>query len=163
MIDQVRASLSSLSKSERAVAETILADPEHSVHLSMARLAKAAGVSEPTVNRFCRSLGCRGFPDFKLRLAQTLANPANFQVRGLDDADSTLQLADKMFETAMSRINRARTRLPEQDLVGVISEILDCRRLLIYGLGPTSGLTRGAQELFIGTPIAVVVHTDVVI
>ena len=70
MINQVRASLSSLSKSERAVAETILADPEHSVHLSIARLATAAGVSEPTVNRFCRSLGCRGFPDFKLRLAQ---------------------------------------------------------------------------------------------
>lgn len=79
MIDQVRASLSNLSKSERAVAETILADPEHSVHLSIARLAVAAGVSEPTVNRFCRSLGCRGFPDFKLRLAQTLANPATFR------------------------------------------------------------------------------------
>ena len=43
MIDQVRASLSNLSKSERAVAETILADPEHSVHLSIARLAVAAG------------------------------------------------------------------------------------------------------------------------
>ncbi len=163
MIDQVRASLSSLSKSERAVAETILADPEHSVHLSIARLAVAAGVSEPTVNRFCRSLGCRGFPDFKLRLAQTLANPATFQVRGLEDSDSILQLADKMFETAMSRMNRARTRLPEQDLIGVIGEILDCRRLLIYGLGPTSGLARGAQELFIGAPIAVVVHTDAVI
>ena len=40
MINQVRASLSSLSKSERAVAETILADPEHSVHLSIARLAR---------------------------------------------------------------------------------------------------------------------------
>ncbi|MBL6810239.1 MAG: hypothetical protein ISQ57_06755, partial [Litoricola sp.] len=39
VINQVRASLSSLSKSERAVAETILADPEHSVHLSIARLA----------------------------------------------------------------------------------------------------------------------------
>ena len=34
MIDQVRASLSNLSKSERAVAEAILADPEHSVHLA---------------------------------------------------------------------------------------------------------------------------------
>ena len=137
MIRQVRASLSNLSKSERAVAETILGNPEQSVHLSIARLAIAAGVSEPTVNRFCRSLGCLGFPDFKLRLAQTLANPASFQIRGLNHNDSNLQLADKMFETAMSRMNRAWTRFPEQDLPGVIREILDCRRLLIYGLGPT--------------------------
>ena len=47
MIHQVRASLSNLSKSERAVAETILRDPEQSVHLSIARLAIAAGVSNP--------------------------------------------------------------------------------------------------------------------
>ncbi len=163
MLDQVRASLSNLSKSERAVAETILSDPERSVHLSIARLAMAAGVSEPTVNRFCRSLGCKGFPDFKLRLAQTLANPASFQVRGLNDTDTAPLLADKMFETAMSRLSRARARLPEQDLAGVIGEIRDCRRLLIYGLGPTSGLARGAQELFIGAPVTVLVHTDAVI
>lgn len=163
MLDQVRASLSNLSKSERAVAETILSDPERSVHLSIARLAVAAGVSEPTVNRFCRSLGCKGFPDFKLRLAQTLANPASFQVRGLNDTDTAPLLADKMFETAMSRLSRARARLPEQDLAGVIGEIRDCRRMLIYGLGPTSGLARGAQELFIGSPVTVLVHTDAVI
>lgn len=78
MINQVRASLSSLSQSERAVAETILADPERPVHPSIARQVTAAGVSEPTVNRFCQSLGCRGFPDFKQRLAQTLANAATF-------------------------------------------------------------------------------------
>ena len=63
------------------------------------------------MNRFCRSLGCRGFPDFKLCLAQTLANPANFEVRSLQDNDSNLQLADKMFETALARVVRARTRL----------------------------------------------------
>ena len=57
MIFKIKASLSNLSKSERAVAEIVLADPEQSVHFSIARLATAAGVSEPTVNRFCRSLG----------------------------------------------------------------------------------------------------------
>ena len=44
----------------------------------------------------------------------------------------------------------------------MIGEILDCRRLLIYGLGKTSGLARGAQELFIGAPIAVVIHINAV-
>jgi RpiR family carbohydrate utilization transcriptional regulator len=126
-------------------------------------MAVAADVSEPTVNRFCRSLGCKGFPDFKLRLAQTIANPASFQVRGLNDTDTAPLLADKLFETAMSRLGRARARLPEQDLAGVIGEIRDCQRLLIYGLGPTSGLARGAQELFIGAPVTVLVHTDAVI
>ena len=163
MLDQMRASLTNLSKSERSVGEAILSDPERAVHMSIARLAVASGVSEPTVNRFCRSLGCKGFPDFKLKLAQSLANPASFQVRGLNDNDTAPLLADKLFETALSRLTRARARLPEQDLAGVIGEILDCRRLLIYGLGQTTGLARGSQELFIGTPVTVIVHTDAVI
>jgi Transcriptional regulators len=43
MLDQVRATLSNLSKSERAVAETILSDPDRVVHLSIARMAVASG------------------------------------------------------------------------------------------------------------------------
>ena len=44
--------------------EVILATPAQAIHSSIAALALEAGVSEPTVNRFCRSLETRGFPDF---------------------------------------------------------------------------------------------------
>ncbi|MBE59210.1 MAG: hypothetical protein CMD66_07435 [Gammaproteobacteria bacterium] len=115
MIFKIRVSVSNLSKSERAIAEIVSADPEQSVHFSIARSATVAGVLEPMVNRFCCSLGCRGLPDFKLCLAQTLANPANFEARSLQDNDSNLQLADKMFETALARVVRARARLTDQD------------------------------------------------
>ena len=95
MIDQVRASLSNLSKSERAVAETILADPEHSVHLSIARLAVAAGVSEPTVNRFVDRLAAGDFlisncdsrkrlpiqPPFRFAVWTTVIRFCNLQIK----------------------------------------------------------------------------------
>ncbi len=48
--------------------------PQNAIHLSIATLAQLADVSEPTVNRFCRKMDTKGFPDFKLRLAQNLAN-----------------------------------------------------------------------------------------
>lgn len=74
MLEQIQAHLGYLSKSERKAAETILASPSQAIHSSIATLAGVAGVCEPTVNRFCRSLGTRGLPDFKLHLAQSLAN-----------------------------------------------------------------------------------------
>ena len=52
----------------------VLADPNAAIRSSIAALARTADVSEPTVNRFCRSLDCSGFPDFKLRVAQSLAS-----------------------------------------------------------------------------------------
>lgn len=73
-LDKITNNLESFSKSERKVAEVILASPQTAIHSSIATLAKMADVSEPTVNRFCRRLDTKGFPDFKLHLAQSLAN-----------------------------------------------------------------------------------------
>ncbi|STM51062.1 putative hex-regulon repressor (RpiR-family transcriptional regulator) [Escherichia coli] len=74
MLEKIQSQLEHLSKSERKVAEVILASPDNAIHSSIAAMALEANVSEPTVNRFCRSMDTRGFPDFKLHLAQSLAN-----------------------------------------------------------------------------------------
>lgn len=74
MLEKIQSQLENLSKSERKVAEVILDSPTTAMHSSIALLARAAGVSEPTVNRFCHRLNTKGFPDFKLQLAQSLAN-----------------------------------------------------------------------------------------
>ena len=63
MLEKIQFQLEHLSKSERKVAEVILAAPAQAIHSSIAALAQEAGVSEPTVNRFCRSLETRGFPE----------------------------------------------------------------------------------------------------
>ena len=64
--------LPSLNKSESKVAQAILQNPENATRSSIASLATLAGVSEPSVNRFCKKFGASGFPDFKLRLALSL-------------------------------------------------------------------------------------------
>ena len=64
----IQRQLSELNKSESKVAHAILNAPEEATRLSIASLATAAGVSEPSVNRFCKRFGATGFPDFKLQL-----------------------------------------------------------------------------------------------
>ena len=65
--------LPALRKSERKVADFVLKSPLNVIRMRIVDLAKQAGVSEPTVVRFCRAVGCRGFQDFKMALAQQLA------------------------------------------------------------------------------------------
>ena len=69
MIDDIDRALPRLSRAERAVGEWVLLHPEQTTSASVAEIAAAAGISEPTVIRFCRSVGADGFRDFKLRLA----------------------------------------------------------------------------------------------
>jgi len=88
MLDKINSHMELLSKSERKVAEAILAAPQIAIHSSIAILARMAEVSEPTVNRFCRRLDTKGYPDFKLHLAQSLANGTPYVNRNKKDASS---------------------------------------------------------------------------
>ena len=53
------------SKSDQKLAAAILADPDFAVHAAIGQLAARAEISEATVTRFCRALGCAGTRDFK--------------------------------------------------------------------------------------------------
>ena len=63
----------SFSKREQLVADFVLSNLEKAATLSQLEIAQAASVSVATVNRFCLALGCDGFREFKIRLAQSVA------------------------------------------------------------------------------------------
>ena len=71
--ERVRALYAGLTPSERRVADLVLADPPLATREPISAIARAAGVSQPQVIRFCRSLGFRGLTDFKLGLVASLA------------------------------------------------------------------------------------------
>ena len=64
--------LTDLRKPERKVADFVLNNLLQVIRMRIVDLAQEANVSEPTVVRFCRAVGCQGFQDFKLALAQQL-------------------------------------------------------------------------------------------
>ncbi|MCA0271809.1 MAG: MurR/RpiR family transcriptional regulator [Proteobacteria bacterium] len=60
-----------LSAMERRLAEYVLGDVNAATSASIIEIAAGAGVSPPTVTRFCRRLGCASFSDFKVQLAKS--------------------------------------------------------------------------------------------
>ncbi|MCV5900439.1 transcriptional regulator HexR, partial [Escherichia coli] len=76
-----------------------------------ATLAKMADVSEPTVNRFCRRLDTKGFPDFKLHLAQSLANGTPYVNRNVEEDDGPDAYTHKIFESTMACLDVAKNSL----------------------------------------------------
>ena len=84
LLEQIQSRLEELNRAERKVAETILRDPQQATRFSIAALAQAAQVSEPTVNRFCRSFGVSGYPELKMQLAQSLASGAAYVSRAVE-------------------------------------------------------------------------------
>ena len=150
-----------LSKSELKVADVVLADPNASIRSSIAALARTADVSEPTVNRFCRSLDCSGFPDFKLRVAQSLASGTPYVNSNVDPNDSVRDFSTKIFELTVSSLEDAKSNLDYETIGKAIDALAGARRIEFYGLGASASVALDAQHKFFRLNTPVVAYTDV--
>lgn len=152
--------LPDLRRSDRKVGEWVLASPDAVLGATLAETARQAGVSEPTVVRFCEAIGCGGFQDFKLRLAQslTLGMPATHSV--LSTADSPGVLADKVFDYTMNSLNWARRQLDHEALARAIDLLERARRIDFFGFGASGIIALDAQQKFPLFDVPCLAHTD---
>lgn len=152
--------LDDLRKSDRRVAELILADPQAALTATVAETARQAGVSEPTVMRFCAALGCEGFQDFKLRLAHSMAlgMPATQSV--LDANDTPQALTDKVFDYTMTSLDWARSQLDHEAVAQAIEILADAHRIEFFGFGASWIVAADAQQKFPLFGVPCLVHTD---
>ena len=161
-LDKIQANLDQLSKSERKVAEVILAAPQTAIHSSIATLAKMADVSEPTVNRFCRRLETKGFPDFKHHLAQSLANGTPYVNRNVEETDSVDAYTSKIFESAMASLEMAKNNLDMAAVNRAVDLLTQAKKISFFGLGASAAVAHDAMNKFFRFNIPVVYFDDIV-
>lgn len=148
LLDEIADGMDGLRKSEQKVAHVVLAAPQQAVHSSMAELARAAGVSEPTVMRFSNALGCDGFQEFKLRLAQSIAFGVPATYSNLEPLDGPSELIEKVFDYTISSLARARRHLDDA-MIGRAIEVLDAAtEILFLGFGASGIVASDAQQKF---------------
>jgi RpiR family carbohydrate utilization transcriptional regulator len=145
-----------LPAAERRVADLVLERPHELLSLSLSSVAQQAQVSEPTVIRCCRSLGCSGFADFKLRMAQSLASSPQFVHADVGPGDSVAEMTAKVFGKAASTLLQVRSQLDPARLEAAIDLLASARRVECYGLGSSGIVAADAQHKFfrLGLPSA---------
>lgn len=150
------------SKSERKLIDYVLAQPEAILNTPIARLAAAVGVSEPTVNRFCRAMGAQGFPDFKLRLAGELARSRPSMTRNIEAGDATSHVAAKIFEATHASLDSAHNNLDYTALEKAVDALHDARAIVLCGLGASASVAQDALHKLLRFDTPVTAHSDII-
>ena len=126
----------------------ILADPDRATSSSIAALAKAAGVSEPSVNRFCKRFNAAGFPDFKLKLAKALVSGVRFVNRNVDPDDDVTSYTPKIFDSTINNLAMVRDRISHSTVNQVVDKLIQAKRIYFFGLGASGSVARDAENKF---------------
>ncbi|GAB2802985.1 MurR/RpiR family transcriptional regulator [Halomonas shantousis] len=161
LIDRIRSRLEELNRSERKVADVILQDPATATGLSIATLAQAASVSEPTVNRFCRNFNTKGYPDFKIKLAQSLAGGTPYVSRSVERGDDAARYSDKIFGATIAALDDARRALDARCIEHAVDYLIQAKQISFFGLGASGPVAQDAQHKFFRFNLPVMAYEDV--
>ena len=162
ILEKITQHNSVFSKSERKVAEVILANPQTAIHSSIATLAKMSGVSEPTVNRFCRRLDTKGYPDFKLHLAQSLANGTPYVNRHVEEDDGPEEYTNKIFESTMASLEVARQSVDIATINRAVDLLTQAQKISFFGLGASASVAHDALNKFFRFNVPVIYFEDII-
>jgi DNA-binding MurR/RpiR family transcriptional regulator len=128
-----------LSKSERILAALLRNDAEFIVSAGITDVADRAGVSPPTVTRFCRRLGCDSFTAFKVQVAQvTFAGTRYLTANAASGAPN--DVADSLLAQFQSAATKTRENLDMEKVVRAADIISDANLLTAFGAGGTSSM-----------------------
>ncbi len=134
----IRGFYSSLSISEKKVADYILANLHDAIRMTLADVGHESGVSDATVLRFCRSIGYKRWLEFKVDLIRTLPSSPEQIIDDVDNDDPPGMIAKKVFNCSIQALTDTLTVLDDEGFVQALELIADADRILIIGVG-TSG------------------------
>ncbi|HCK03083.1 MAG TPA: MurR/RpiR family transcriptional regulator [Serratia grimesii] len=129
-----------LSSAEKRIAQFILDDTQAVIALPIAELARQASVSQASITRFAKMLGCKDVRDLKVKLAQSLAVGQRFIHEEPD-----LEGIQGIYETIINVLNVNRRAIDEPALAKAVGWLSDARQIVAIGMG--GGSTICAAEV----------------
>ncbi|MFT5101791.1 MAG: RpiR family carbohydrate utilization transcriptional regulator [Flavobacterium sp.] len=148
MHERIERQLPNLSKSERRVGEWIVANIGRAIDAPIMEVADAAGVSEPTVIRFCRSMGVSGFRELRTHLIAAQQRPESYLHHDVSAADDASNAAMKVLESAIHALVGLRGLISSMPFEAAVSAMTEARQIIFIGLGASGYVARDACHKF---------------
>ncbi|MEM7218714.1 MAG: SIS domain-containing protein [Pseudomonadota bacterium] len=161
LLDLIDQRTEHLTPAEARVAQWISANPRGAAELPIARLADAAGVSEPTVVRFCRSLGLSGFRELRTQLGVALQSPDSFAHQDVAASDSLDAAASKVLDNAVRALVGASNASRDLPFAAAAELLAAARQIVFVGLGASGLVARDAEHKFFRLGIPCSTASDV--
>ncbi|MEL7311111.1 MAG: MurR/RpiR family transcriptional regulator [Pseudomonadota bacterium] len=160
MLHRIEQLKPTLSPAENRVADCILTNPHALTTMRMAELARQAGVSDPTIVRFCKKIGSPGFDALRLAVARHLASDPSDVHASVRDGDSADVVTRKVFASTISELRRVQQSLRPESLDQAAKALLTAHRIVFVGVGASAVVAMDANNKFFRLGLPTAAFTD---
>lgn len=133
-----------MGKSEKRIAEWILAHPTEIFPLSISELAEKSGSSEATIVRFSKRLGFEGYQDLKISIAQE--TNARTESENISKDDSCYEIFGKACSDIYVTLEKTKKSLSPKALEAAAQAVMAADKIIIIGLGNSASIALDASH-----------------
>jgi RpiR family carbohydrate utilization transcriptional regulator len=145
ILAQISERFNALRDAEKKVATLIIDDLRNATQASISQLAQGANVSEATITRFAKAVGCKNVRDLKMQLAQSLAVGERFidESADKDQSEDGKDIQD-IYESIKYSMDLNRKIVNNDDIKRAVNLLHNARQIISIGMG--GGSTMVSQE-----------------
>ena len=151
IIARIDGNYAKFTKSEKRVADYVFEYPQKVLYTSITDLAEMCGVGDTTVFRFCRALKLNGYQEFKMLLAQDMANQQgtnNALVGFINPEDDVETICKKALSTNIAALNETFNVLDFDAITKAVDMISASKRIHFFGMGSSGVIALEAKQKF---------------
>lgn len=162
MVSRIHNCYSSLTDTEKKIADTILAAPQDAVKMTVKELAERSGTVPSAVVRFCKSIGLKGFSDLKIALSSELGGKTFAgDMLPVREGDQPRQVFGKVFSSGIRTLNDTLDMIDFAQIEEIIPLLQQAARIVFFGVGTSSVIAVDAQYRFAQLGLATSACTDI--
>ena len=142
------------TKAEKKIITYILNNRAELPFLPISGLADACGVGDATVSRFCRSLGYKGYGEFKMALSKAVSADLA-QNRSFPDDDFLIQqddsvqdMAQKLLNSNVAAMSETLSLLNDEDVRRAAQSLYNANCVYCFGQGASGIIAQDAWARF---------------
>ncbi len=150
LLQDIQLNYNQFTKTEKKIADFVIGNVNSVLFMSITDLAEASGVADASVYRFCRSVGAKGYQDFKMKLSfsvspdeMSMTETENFKI---DSLDYTL---DKILQNHISVLKETRMLIRQEALRKTLRMMEEAKNIYFFGIGDSLLTAKEARNKFL--------------
>lgn len=147
-----------MGNAEKKIADWIFENPSGIIPLSISELAEQCGCGEATIVRFAKRIGCGGYQELKISLAQEEGRSEISDT--ISSSDSCYEIFEKVSNDIYCTMEMTKKVIDKDALSKAAELLLNSKKIVVFGLGNSAAIALDMQHKFLRLGYEICAYCD---
>lgn len=139
-----------LTKTEKKIANFVLKNPNQVIFMSITELSDACKVADASVYRFCRTIGVKGYQEFKMKLSLSMSAEVDEEKEEKEELNtaSLQKISEEILENHIHSLRETYTLLEWDEVEKIVGMMEKAECIYFFGIGDSLLAAMEARNRF---------------